>query len=165
VTTGQTYYIVSYTTNALNNTYLWGWHFPDIYPNGTTFIRYDEDDPYDETPGDMTFKTYGMESTELDIEFIKSGMALSVAFKNIGDYDAIDVVWNVNITGGIFGLINKHLDGEAEILATDDEILVRLTPIFGLGPLKVVATVSAANAEEVTEIWEGFIIFIFILGV
>ena len=102
--------------------------------------------------------------TELAIEFVPSGISLSVIVKNIGDeFDAINVNWSLNITGGILGLINKYIEGDAEILAAGDELEISLPLLIGFGPLKIVATASAVNADEVTEIWEGFIIFIFIV--
>ena len=100
--------------------------------------------------------------TELAIEFVPSGFSLSVVIKNIGEYEAIDLVWSLNITGGILGLINTSLDGDADNLSAGDELEISLPLLIGLGPLMIVATASAANADEVTETWEGFIFLIFI---
>lgn len=256
VTPGATYYIVSYTTRAENNRYSWGFHYPDVYFNGTSFLRLSPDHPYDNQYVDCTFKTYGRTNTppgipeqpdgptegivnvaytyttsatdpdnesleygwdwngndsvdewtsentashvwtegdvydvqvkardeigeesdfsdtltvniigetELSIEFVKSGFGgLSVVIKNIGEYEAVDILWNLNITGGILGLINTYIEGDADVLPVGDEITVELPMLFGLGPLKIVAIADAANADEVTETWNGFILFIFI---
>ena len=54
-----------------------------------------------------------VDQTELSIDISSTGIVL----KNIGDADAYDVEWNVDVTGGLLGLIDKHLDGTDEELA------------------------------------------------
>ncbi len=63
VTPGDTYYIVSYTTNASDNWYAWGLKMGDVYLNGTIYYSIDDATTWLEEPGgDMTFNTYGREN-------------------------------------------------------------------------------------------------------
>ena len=98
---------------------------------------------------------------ELEIEISKD----EVLIKNTGESDAIDVVWSVDITGGFLGLIDKHLEGDVEILPTGDEIVVELPLLLGIGPLEIAAIANASNADEVDETANGFIFLIFIFGI
>jgi hypothetical protein len=162
VNPGQTYYIISYTSNVSENTYSWGWHSTDVYPNGTCYWRSKVEDEFMDLTSDMAFKTYGMESTSLDIEFIRSGLSLSVTFKNIGDYDAVDITYSMNITGGLLGLINAYIEGEAEMLGSGESLSEELPDLIGFGPLQIQANAIGVNAEGITETRNGFIFFIFI---
>jgi hypothetical protein len=60
ISIGETYYIVSYTSNVTNNTYLWGANCSDIYPNGTAYASFDGGKIWWTPPhADMCFMTYG----------------------------------------------------------------------------------------------------------
>jgi len=98
---------------------------------------------------------------ELDIEIAFKFGKTCLVIRNIGDGDAYNVTWGLNITGGIFGFIDEHLDGTRDILQPGDEIVVPLPSIFGLGPLRIEVVASALNADIVLETWIGIIIFFF----
>jgi hypothetical protein len=162
VTIGQSYYIVLYTKRLENNSYHCGWYYPDPYPNGTSYVRLEPEDPYIDTEGDFTFKTYGLDSTSLAIDFEKSVLSVSAIIENIGDVDAYDVEINIEVTGGILGLINRTLNLSEEIINPNMQKTVDVRNLIGFGPLRVVVTASAVNADEITESWEGLIIIFFI---
>jgi len=64
VTPGDTYYIVSYTTNATDNWYFWGAKLANVYPDGMPFVSLDDGATWDgEVDADMTFMTYGTDNT------------------------------------------------------------------------------------------------------
>lgn len=134
------------------------------YAGETIYIAFRHCECFDRdlvTIDDITV-TDVLRPTGLDIEFVSSDFTVSVNIHNIGGFDAIDVIWNLNITGGILGFINKSLEGNADILPVGDELEIPLPLLIGLGPITIVAKVSATNADEIMETWDGFILFIFI---
>ena len=71
VTLGDTYYIVSYTTNATDNWYLWGAKLANVYPDGMPFVSLDDGTTWtEEVDADMTFITYGTDNTAPDAPLI-----------------------------------------------------------------------------------------------
>ena len=148
VTAGETYYIVSYTENETDNWYAWGANNEsDSYPYGCAWFSIDEGDTwgnesktvqnqpfnqhfmvYEPRPlddgnetWDMVFKTYGLDSTELTIELSGGPFGIEVIIRNIGDVSAYDVYWNITVTGGFFGFINKTTGGTHAELPAGDE--------------------------------------------
>jgi hypothetical protein len=78
---------------------------------------------------------------------------------NTGDADAEQVTGQINITGGILRLIDKHEPFSSEVLSVNQELVVPLQSLFGLGPLKIDVWVEASNSERVQKSAEGFIVF------
>ncbi len=71
VTPGDTYYIVSYTTNATDNWYVWGAKLANVYPDGMPFVSLDDGATWEGEPdADMTFMTYGTDNTAPDAPLI-----------------------------------------------------------------------------------------------
>ena len=97
---------------------------------------------------------------ELKIEISADGITI----ENVGDANATNVEYNVNITGGIFDLIDKQLDGDIENLGPAEKKVVEIPKFFGLGKFVITAEARASNAPEVTETAEGFIFLFIILG-
>ncbi|MBU0497434.1 MAG: VCBS repeat-containing protein [Candidatus Thermoplasmatota archaeon] len=100
---------------------------------------------------------------------LNPGPELTIAFsgkniivKNIGDADAYNVTVLCNITGGIFGLINKHFTFSSGILEVNQEMIITLPMIFGLGPLDIYIQVAADNCNPVNASISGFIFIFFI---
>jgi hypothetical protein len=165
VTPGDTYYIVSSTVNATDNWYFWGAYFNetnDIYPNGTIYYTINDEVNWTEEPdGDMTFKTYGVDATFLNLT-ITGGIGVTVNTKNVGVLDATNVKTSVTMTGGIFGLINVSEDVEAAILTAGDVLPFKGQPL-GLGPITITVTARADNAAEVTKSVDGLILLFFVI--
>jgi len=121
-----------------------------VFDNGSSIA-------YDETSISI------FEPTKLDIDItIKFGMP-SLAIKNIGESNAYDVAWILNITGGIFNHIDEHLDGTKESLAPSDEIVVSFPRIFGLGRIDIEVSADAFNVERIAGEGWAFVVLFFII--
>lgn len=189
VNTGQTYYIVSYTQNATNNTYAWAANNnSDAYSNGCAWVSFDgfkwnksssqgsdlsqqNNKRYHQGPvslsagngtGDMCFRTYGIEETTLQIIITPNILAPVISINNSGNETAWNVEWEVMMTGnGLLRTFNISMNGTKPELAPGDAILIKLGTIFEFGKIKITAKARALNAEEVTVTKDGFLFFIF----
>ncbi|UCD13624.1 MAG: hypothetical protein JSW60_08720 [Thermoplasmatales archaeon] len=95
ISIGETYYMVSYTSNVTDNFYVWGANCSDIYPNGTAHVSLDGGETWQTAPdADLCFMTYGREPTpdldcdgELSWTDVKPGDTVTGSFtvENIGD--------------------------------------------------------------------------------
>ncbi len=99
VTSGNTYYIVSYTVNATDNWYAWGLKMGEVYLNGTIYYSINDEITWLEEPGgDMTFMTYGRENIPPNEPLIdgttsgKPGVEYSYTFVT-DDLDGDDVYY------------------------------------------------------------------------
>jgi hypothetical protein len=162
VTPGDTYYIVSSTVNATDNWYGWGLNASNVYLNGTIFYTTNDGISWNEEPnGDMTFNTYGMNGTILDLT-IAGGIGVSVSSKNVGVVNAINMSTTVSITGGILGLIDVHLNVDKGMVEPGDIISLKGVPL-GLGPITILATTQAENAVEVSKNATALVLLIFVI--
>jgi hypothetical protein len=93
---------------------------------------------------------------EIAIE-ITGGFGAEATITNSGDGDAIEVPYEVTVTGGLLGMINHTINGTIDILSGTTETL-KITPILGLGPIQVTAKVG-----YVEETIEGFHLLLFSL--
>jgi len=123
-------------------------------------VAWDNHDAY--TEGAIWEFTTELAETTLGIE-ITGGFGVHVVIRNVGDTDAIDVEWNVDITGGFLGRIDWSDEGYVSILPSDGEIVVDIPLIIGLGPIEITATAYASNAEAVSEAKNGFILLFFVI--
>jgi hypothetical protein len=166
VTPGNTYYIVSSTVNVTDNVYRCGLGRPGYYYNGTFYESVDEGTtwtPYQSGISDMTFNTYGIDTTATNLSLtITGGIGVTINTKNVGDFDATNVKTHVTITGGIFGRINISKDVESATLTIADVLPFKTQPL-GLGPITIIATTRADNAAQVTKTAEGFILLFFVI--
>ena len=108
----------------------------------------------------------GSYDTELSINVINED-GLSVVIGNIGNKDAVNVAWtvDVNVRGFIFGLNTEHLNGAEERLLVGEEIIVKLSSglLLGLGQFEINIAVNADNAMGETESIKGMVLFFLIL--
>lgn len=82
-----------------------------------------------------------------------------VSVTNTGDADAEQITGQINITGGIFGLIHKQQPFSSEILLVNEQLMIPLPSVFGFGPLKIDIWAEAVNSERVQKSAEGFLVF------
>ena len=60
ISMGETYYIICYTSNITDNTYICGANCSDVYPNGTAHASFDGGETWEPYPeADACFMTYG----------------------------------------------------------------------------------------------------------
>jgi len=88
---------------------------------------------------------------ELEIVILEN---MSFIIRNIGDADAINVTWETYLTSWLLILGSGTKTDIIEMIPVgSEEIIVgNEQPVFllGFGPLNLVVTASAENAEEVT---------------
>ncbi len=86
-------------------------------------------------------------SPDLTID-IASGLGVNAVIRNNGIKNVSDVVWQINVEGGILQRINKTMNGTIDIQAGDSKI-IKTGLFFGLGP--IVITVKVADVEKIAE--------------
>ena len=83
---------------------------------------------------------------QLDIE-ISGGIGITATITNNGDGDALEVPWEITITGGVLGLINKTYSGITSIPSGATET-VKTGLFFGLGKIQVTVTIGPKTQTQ-----------------
>lgn len=99
---------------------------------------------------------------ELEIMSISGGLGVKTTIKNTGDVAATNVTWNISVTGGLLGRIDKTVGDTITSLAVGEESDPLNTGIFfGLGKItiEVTATCDEGASDEGTEDGTQIIIF------
>jgi hypothetical protein len=182
ITVGQTYYIVCYTENITDNFYGWAANNDsDSYPNGCAWISTDDGDtwtndsvslelknnqhtnPKGDDTWDMVFRTYGIDSTNLVIDYQPGLLQPKFLIKNVGSITAYDVEVSAQVTGGILNRINKSFSTNTAELVPDESLTLMVGPVFGFGPITITVIARALNAQEVSTEKSGFVIIAFMI--
>lgn len=100
---------------------------------------------------------------ELDIISISGPIGVTAVIKNIGDAEATDVDWTLEVTGGILGQINKDKNGSQATLGISGEIEAKSGIIIGLGKIEVTVTATCAEGVSDEDTASGTQILIFSL--
>jgi hypothetical protein len=183
VTVGKTYYIVCYTENITDNWYGWAANNDsESYPHGCAWISLDDGDTWSNDSADLTinenqqpnpkadenatwdmvFRTYGIDATNLVIDYKPGLLRTKVIVTNAGSTMAYDVNASAHITGGILNRINETISmGYGELPAGESYEFV-ISGLIGFGPVTIDVTAQATNAEEVSIELHGFAFFIFL---
>ncbi len=85
----------------------------------------------------------------LEIIDIKGGIGVSAEVKNINDGPVSNICWNITITGGILGLVDKNKGETIPQLASEEVVTIKSGLVLGLGSINV--TVSIKSDEGVTK--------------
>lgn len=94
-----------------------------------------------------------------EIASIKGGLAsVKVDIANIGNQDLNDVSYSITVEGGILNLINKSKSETIPILEAQTSDIIRIFPVFGLGKIKISATVSIVGISPFEIKKEGFVL-------
>jgi hypothetical protein len=107
----------------------------------------------------------GTGKAELAIQDVSGPIGVSASIKNIGDAPASDVEYEMTVTGGILGLIDKSASGTSAELTPGGTASLSSGLIFGLGSITIDINVNAANAVEITESLSGRIIGPLVIGI
>ncbi len=100
---------------------------------------------------------------DMKINAIQGGISkVNTIIENVGDAEATDVQWNINLNGG-FILLGKQSNGEIEYMAPGDEAPINSKFIFGFGKTVVSARVEI-DEDSATRDQGGFVFF-FIVNV
>ena len=97
----------------------------------------------------------------LEITGVKGRLGVSATVKNTGDAAATNVVWNITVTGGLLGFINKASGGSIPSLAVDAESVLKTGIFFGLGKIVVEVTATCDEGSSDSETKTGVQIIIF----
>lgn len=101
---------------------------------------------------------HSFKNEELQIGEIKGRIGeIQVEIKNLGDNDVSNVEWQILVTGGLLGKINKTAEGNIQVLKSGESIVISCKSGFGLGNLKIKVIV---NGLEKTV--NGFIFLFFV---
>ena len=184
VDAGETYYLVCYTQNFTDNWYMWssnnnsesyedGEAFYSL-DNGTSWSNKSRAKNYSPRPRslaklddtnisvDMCFKTYGRKSTNLDVDFKMISQGLKTYISNIGSVNATDIHYEINVSGGLLGLINNVTSGTISDPLEPDEGIEFNSSFFGFGFVEITVEVYASNVLEYKETTTGFVFFSYI---
>jgi hypothetical protein len=105
--------------------------------------------------------------TILDITTVKGGFGkVSVTVKNIGESTAENITMIISVKGGILGRINitkicsgcGNCSNSIEPNATKTESTAEAGKIVGFGPITIIASAEASNAERVNKTFNGFVL-------
>jgi len=113
--------------------------------------------PVAETPYAIAKANFNPEP-ELSIELRDR----QILVKNIGDADAQQVTGQIDIYGGIFGLIDKQVPFSSEFLLVEEELAVPIPSVFGLGLVVIDVWVEALNSNRIQVSLEGFVVLIWL---
>jgi len=107
----------------------------------------------------------GEGKADLRIINIKGPIGVNAEIKNVGDADANNPVYTMNVTGGILGLIDRGDSVEATTLASGATEAIGSGLFLGLGKIAIEITANADNAAEVTVTKEAFVLGILVIGI
>ena len=166
VNIGDTYYIICYTAEAVDNYYYYGYGVYNQYANGVLKISADGGQLWNDIEGcDMCFKTYGenVVSPKLDIISINGGLGLTVELKNTGEANATNVKCDFVIEGGLI-IIPKEKSFTIGNLEVDETVSITMN-MFGIGlginSDKPIITITASSPDANTD---ELIITAFVIG-
>jgi len=112
--------------------------------------------PYDDDNGVDSGSAYVFKRCVPGLSFIiKGGLGARIVITNNATEDINDVEWEVQVEGGILGMINKTAFGTIDVSA-EDSVTVGTGLLFGLGSIDIKATVAG---EEKTATGTQIIIF------
>lgn len=155
------------------SSYLFGNLYCFDYADGTTIWSYSFEFETLTSPAiasgilytaDASGTIYAFEDV-LKIGDISGGfLSVKVEIQNRGDFDFTNVSWSISVVGGILGLIDRTDTGTISILEAGDSELVRVTPVFGLGMIRIIVTATMPGLNVIRRIREGFVFgpFVFI---
>ena len=106
-------------------------------------------------------------STTLDITAVKGGFSkVSVTVKNSGNSTAENITMIISVKGGILGRVNitkicsgcGNCSNSIAPNATKTESTAEAGRIVGFGPVIIMASAEASNAERVNKTYNGFVL-------
>jgi len=157
---------------VLNYPPQWGWYetYTSIQLSHAVqgFPGHDDCPYWTETEyNDQSFYLFGegepSEQTELEIQSINGGFGVNVVVSNVGDVEAEDVEIFVNISGGLFGLVDESMYVPPFSLEVGSDETVDSDMFFGLGPIEVEVVAQADTADRISVTRDGFILGVFVL--
>jgi hypothetical protein len=100
----------------------------------------------------------GPGAAELLIGNVTGCLGIHVNVSNIGEFNARNVSWSIAITGGIWHQVNINETGSISSLGASSSFDIGVGMFFGFGFIKIVITVAADNAFQVSAIKTAFLL-------
>ncbi|MGC9424208.1 hypothetical protein, partial [Vibrio sp.] len=100
---------------------------------------------------------FGIRTTQLQIKDISGGFGISATVENVGETDASNIEWSIDIAGNV--MIGSHFDGVISSLQSGGSVKIRSGFVLGFGPARI-TIVAAGEAQTVN----CFVIGPFLLG-
>jgi len=146
VTVGDTYYIISYSTEQTNSgIYDWRGSSADPYPNGTLYYSQSSGQYWTNDPGyDCCFKTYGYTPPVQIAVKTGFGLGISAVVQNTGSVEYTNIAWGIHVEGGLLGMINKTASGTLSLQPGESKT-VSTGLFFGFGGLHITATADQST--------------------
>jgi hypothetical protein len=104
-------------------------------------------------------------AAKLAIGNIKGPLGITADVRNIGETNATNITWSINVTGGLFKRVNKMATGTIVSLAPGASVGISLDRFFGFGKILIVVSVKAQNALKITVTMNGFLCGPFVLQI
>lgn len=101
-------------------------------------------------------------TTNLTIS-IKGGIGVTVILTNTGEFNAINVTTEINITNGPFHFFNVGAGGAYFVPLSPGKSYRERVFDIGLGTITVDVTAHAENAAQVTKTAKGIILLFFVI--
>jgi hypothetical protein len=107
----------------------------------------------------------GLGAAKLAIGNITGPLGITADVRNIGETNATNINWSINVTGGLFKRVNTMVTGTMATLAPGASFGIRMGLFFGFGKILIVISVKAQNALEITVKMYGFLCGPFVLQI
>jgi glucose/arabinose dehydrogenase len=88
------------------------------------------------------------QTAKIEIEVITGGMGVSAIIKNIGDVEAVDINWSIDLAGGLILLGKSEQDVISSIPRNNSET-VDIPLVVGFGKTMITVTAEPSTGEEV----------------
>jgi hypothetical protein len=96
----------------------------------------------DDDNGVDSGSAYVFTKSGADLTFnIAGGIGVKAEITNNGTSDAIDVLWQIHVEGGMLGMINKTVNGTIDISA-GESVIVKTGLLLGFGTITITAKVA-----------------------
>lgn len=110
----------------------------------------------------FSLNTVADPGAELEIK-IMGGLPLPLFFHlvggvigNIGDTTAYNISYKLTIKGGVFGDVQKTIEGFENEILPGNGLSVGMNNVYGFGLVVITLNASATNAENATDTGKGF---------
>ena len=104
-------------------------------------------------------------NAELSIINVKGPIGVNAGISNTGEVAANNVVYTIDVTGGLLGLVNVSASDSIATIAVGAEEAISSGIFIGFGSIDIVITASADNAVEVTATKSGFLLGFLVIGI
>jgi hypothetical protein len=87
------------------------------------------------------------------VEEISGGLGIKTVIKNIGDEDATNVSWSIDIEGTWITLRGGHAEGVIDVLGAGESETIRHSSLFAIGKDVLITVTAGEDVKNVTASW------------